>query len=90
VKTTGPDPARRALGFSRSAPHVRARYLDVHVQRQHYDIGDRQKQQLLQPEHEFFRGPELSATTHRPPSARATLVRHSACTAHEPCAGTHC
>ncbi|MFE2267606.1 hypothetical protein, partial [Streptomyces griseosporeus] len=39
---------------------VDAHHLDIHVHRQHRDVRDRRKQQLLQPEHDLFHGPEPS------------------------------
>jgi hypothetical protein len=38
---------------------VEARHLDLHVHRQHRDVRDRREQQLLQPEHDLFHGPDF-------------------------------
>lgn len=56
-----PDLARRASGTGRSAFRVEMHYRNAHVHRQHRDVRDRREQQLLQPEHDLFHGPELSS-----------------------------
>lgn len=56
-----PGSAPRTGGAGRGAVRVNAHHLDIHVHRQHRDVRDRWEQQLLQPEHDLFHGPELSA-----------------------------
>lgn len=60
-----PDPTDRARALS-VAVRVDAHYLDIHVHRQHRDVCNRREQQLLQPEHDLFHGPEPSAQRTRP------------------------
>ncbi|MFB7322079.1 hypothetical protein [Streptomyces sp. NPDC056190] len=38
---------------------VNAHYLDIHVHRKHRDVRDRREQQLLEPEHDLFHGPDF-------------------------------
>ena len=61
VNTVRPCAAGRAHGALHSAPRVNAHYRDIHVNRQHHDVGDRREQHLLQPEPDLFHGSELSA-----------------------------
>lgn len=56
-----PGPTLRAGAASRGALPINTHHRDVHVHRQHRDVRDRREQQLLQTEHDFFHGPELSA-----------------------------
>ncbi len=87
-----PGSASRAGGTDRGALRVNAHHLDVHVHvhRQHRDVRDRREQQLLQPEHDLFHGPDCqpSRTDHglfsRDFACRpGTLSRHSPWLLHE-------
>jgi hypothetical protein len=67
-----PDSAGRAHGTVRHRLRINAHYLDIHVHRQHRDVRGRREQQLCEPEHNLFHGPELSA---KPPSRPAIFGR---------------
>jgi hypothetical protein len=69
-----------------------ANYVEVHVCRQHRDVRDRREQPLLQPEHDLFHEPELSAQPPRPrliwassrTSRRDSAVTQSGRSQHDP------
>lgn len=76
------SPPTRARGPGRRATSLDPYRLVVHVDRQHRHVCDRREQQLLQPEHCFFHGAELSAT--RAPSLIIFRQLPGGCCARQP------